>query len=137
MAAQYRSSIGLTVQGSRVVGGRTSSCMYLYRLRLPVKSDTLIYRIIASHLPLHATLSTLLALGLTNHHISEIVLPLIHSRLILKNEEDALLVLQKLATDPLLGSIVRELRISSHLISRETTIEINLPMSSDEFPMSY
>ena len=80
-----------------------------------------IYPIIAAHLPLHATPSTLLALGLTNHHISEIALPLIHSRLVLKNEEDALTVLQKLATDPLLGPAVRELHVFSNL-SRQTRI---------------
>ena len=80
-----------------------------------------IYPIIASHLPLHATPSTLLSLGLTNHHISDIALPLLYSRLILKNEEHALLVLQKLATDPSLGPVVRELHIMSHL-SRETRI---------------
>jgi len=78
-----------------------------------------IYPIIAAHLPLHATPSTLLALGLTNHRISEIALPLIHSRLILKNEEAAQLVLQKLATDPLLGPFVRELHVLSNL-SQET-----------------
>ena len=80
-----------------------------------------IYPIIAAHLPLHATPSTLLALGLTNQHISEIALPLIYSRLVLKNEEDALLVLQKLATDPSLGPVVRELHVLSNL-SRETRI---------------
>jgi hypothetical protein len=80
-----------------------------------------IYSIIATHLPLHATPSTLLSLGLTNHHISEITLPLLYSRLVLKSEEDALLVLEKLATDPSFGLVVRELHVLSNL-SRETRI---------------
>jgi len=80
-----------------------------------------IYPIIAAYLPLYATPSTLLALGLANHHISEIALPLVYSRVILKNEEHALQVLQKLATDPSLGPLVRELHLMSHL-SSETRI---------------
>ena len=80
-----------------------------------------IYSIIATHLPLHATPSTLLSLGLANHHISEIAPPLLYSRLVLKNEEDALLILQKLASDSSFGPVVRELHILSNL-SRETRI---------------
>ncbi|KAF8966811.1 hypothetical protein BDZ97DRAFT_603489 [Flammula alnicola] len=74
-----------------------------------------IYPIIAAHLPLYATPSTLLALALTNHHISEFVLPLVYSRLVLQNETDATLVLQKLLDNPPLGRIVRELHIMSDL----------------------
>jgi len=71
--------------------------------------------IIAAHLPLDATPSTLLALALTNRHISEFALPLVNSRLVLKNETDAMLVLQKLLDNPLFGRIVRELHIMSDL----------------------
>lgn len=76
-----------------------------------------IYPIIASHLALHETPSTLLALALTNHHISKIVLPLLHSRLVLKNETDAIQVLQKLVDNPSFGRFVRELHIRSDLSS--------------------
>jgi len=74
-----------------------------------------IYPIIAAHLPLYATPSTLLALALTNHHISEFALPLLYSRLVLQNETDATLVLQKLLDNPPFGCIVRELHIMSDL----------------------
>lgn len=74
-----------------------------------------IYPIIAAHLPLYATPSTLLALALTNHHISEIALPLLHSTVVLKNEKDATFVLQKLADDFVFGSAVRELHVMSDL----------------------
>ncbi|KAF9456648.1 hypothetical protein BDZ94DRAFT_1302414 [Collybia nuda] len=81
-----------------------------------------IYPIIAAQLPLYATPSTLLSLALTNRHISETALPLVYSRLILKNEADALLVLQKLEDDPLFGKVVRELHVMSDL-SLETRIQ--------------
>ena len=74
-----------------------------------------IYSIIAGHLPLYATPPTLLALALTNRRISEIVLPLLCSRLILKNEKDAIRVLQKLVDNPSFGRVVRELHIMSEL----------------------
>ncbi|KAG6915215.1 hypothetical protein DXG01_012686 [Tephrocybe rancida] len=74
-----------------------------------------IYPIIIAHLPLYATPSTLLALALTNHHVSDIALPLLCSRLVLKNEADALLLLQKLMDDPPFGRVVRELHIMSDL----------------------
>jgi hypothetical protein len=74
-----------------------------------------IYPIIAAHLPLHSTPSTLLSLALVNHHISEIVLPLLYSRLILKNESDALKVIQRLLDEPQLGQVVREIHIHSNL----------------------
>ncbi|CAA7266339.1 unnamed protein product [Cyclocybe aegerita] len=74
-----------------------------------------IFPIVASLLPLHATPSTLLSLALVNKHISTIVLPLVYSRLILKNEDDALKVIQKLLDEPELGKVVRELHILSDL----------------------
>ncbi|KAF8877825.1 hypothetical protein CPB84DRAFT_1794588, partial [Gymnopilus junonius] len=57
-----------------------------------------LYPIIVDHLPLYATSSTLLALALTNHHISEIVLPLLYSRL-------------RLSDDRTFGHVVRELHV--------------------------
>jgi hypothetical protein len=74
-----------------------------------------IYPIIAAHLPLYVTPSTLLALALTNHHISEIALPLVYSQLVLKNELNATLVLQKLVDNPPVGLIIHELHIMSDL----------------------
>ena len=74
-----------------------------------------IYPIIAAHLPLFSTPSTLLSLALVNHHISEIVLPLVYSRLILKNETDALKTIQKLLDEPKLGQVVREIHVLSDL----------------------
>ncbi|KAJ3509938.1 hypothetical protein NLJ89_g4951 [Agrocybe chaxingu] len=74
-----------------------------------------IFPIVASLLPLHATPSTLLSLALVNKHTASIVLPLVYSRLILKNEDDALKVIQKLLDEPELGKVVRELHILSDL----------------------
>jgi hypothetical protein len=74
-----------------------------------------IYPIIAAHLPLYATPPTLLALALTNHHISQIVFPLLYSRLVLKTETHAILVLQKIADNPRFGRVIRELHIMSDL----------------------
>jgi len=74
-----------------------------------------IYPIIASHLPLSLTPPTLLSLALTNRHISEIVLPILYSRLILKNEDDALKMIHRLLAEPDLGKSVRELHILSDL----------------------
>ena len=74
-----------------------------------------IYPIIAAHLPLYVTPSTLLALALTNHHISKIALPLVYSRVLLKDELNATLVLQKLVDNPPVGLMIRELHIMSDL----------------------
>ena len=74
-----------------------------------------LYPVIAAHLPLYATPSTLLALALTNHHISEIALPLVYSRVVVKNELNATLVLQKLVDNPSVGLIIHELHIMSDL----------------------
>ncbi|KAF8877829.1 hypothetical protein CPB84DRAFT_1794599 [Gymnopilus junonius] len=74
-----------------------------------------IYPLIAAHLPLYAAPSKLLALALTNQSISEFALPLLYSRLVLKNETNALHVLQRLLNDPPFGRVVRELHITSEL----------------------
>jgi hypothetical protein len=87
-----------------------------------------IYPIIAAHLPLHATPSTLLALALTNHDISKNALPLVYSRLVLKNEDEAITVLQKLVDNPSLGRIARELHIMSdlsvHTRNQDPTLDV-------------
>ncbi|KAF8907692.1 hypothetical protein CPB84DRAFT_1768563, partial [Gymnopilus junonius] len=69
-----------------------------------------LFPIIASHLPLYATPSTLLSLALVKRHISEIVLPILYWCLILKNEDDALGMIHRL-----LGLTVRQLHIMSDL----------------------
>ncbi|KAF9532549.1 hypothetical protein CPB83DRAFT_846963 [Crepidotus variabilis] len=71
--------------------------------------------LIADHLPLHATPSTLLSLALTSRNISDAILPMIHTRLVLKNETEAICVLQKIADDPSFGRGVRELHVLSSL----------------------
>jgi len=78
-----------------------------------------IFPIVAAHLPLRSTSSTLLALALTNHRISKIVLPLVPSCIILGNEAVAIRVLRRLLDDPKVGHGVRELHIASEL-SEET-----------------
>ena len=70
-----------------------------------------IYHIIAGHLPLNEAPSALFALALTNPNISEIVLPLLYSRLALRNKTDAIRVLQKLVEDPPFGRVLCELHI--------------------------
>lgn len=74
-----------------------------------------VFPLIASHLPLYATPSTLLSLASTNHAIYEIVQNLLYSRLILKNENDAISVFQKILSNPDLGKAVRELHVMSEL----------------------
>ena len=79
-----------------------------------------LYPIIAFHLPLYITPSTLLALALVNRHISAIVLPLLYSRLILKTEKDALVMIQRLLAEPELGKHVQEIHSLSDLSSVAT-----------------
>jgi hypothetical protein len=85
-----------------------------------------IYPLVAAHLPLNQTPPTLLALALADHDIYATVHPLLYSRLILKNESDALSVLQRLLVEPDLGRLVREIHILSEL-SDATRISGNNP----------
>ncbi len=73
-----------------------------------------LFPVVTGHLPLYLTPSTLLSLALTNHQISEIVLPLLYQHLILKNE-NVLRVLGRLLDEPAFGKFVRELHILSNL----------------------
>jgi len=70
-----------------------------------------IFPIIASNLPLYITPPTLLSLALANRRISEIVLPILNSTWILKNNHDALKMIQRLFDKPETGKTVRELHI--------------------------
>jgi len=78
-----------------------------------------IFPIVAAHLPLRAAPPTLLALALTNHRISEVVRPLVSSRIILKNEAAATHVLHRVLDDASFGRGVHELHIASE-VSEET-----------------
>ncbi|KAG6831059.1 hypothetical protein H0H92_012982 [Tricholoma furcatifolium] len=89
-----------------------------------------VYPLIVAHLPLYAIPSTVLALALTSRHTCEIALPLLHFCLILKNEQDALIFLQRLLDDPELGRFVRELYIMSRAYGLVET-STNNPPSSD------
>jgi hypothetical protein len=70
---------------------------------------------IASHIPLRSAPGTLLSLALVNHYFYDIVSPLLYSRLILRNEDDAIAVIRKIMNDPQLGLAVTELYIMSEL----------------------
>ncbi|KAF8907689.1 hypothetical protein CPB84DRAFT_1768560 [Gymnopilus junonius] len=74
-----------------------------------------LFPIIASHLPLYATPSTLLSLALANRHISTMALPILFSHLIIKNEKHSLRMINRLLDEPGLGLGVRELHIMSEL----------------------
>lgn len=74
-----------------------------------------LFSIISDHIPLHARSPTLLSLALTNHDFFDIVYPLLCSCLILKNENDAVIVLQRILSDTQFGQAVRQLHIMSEL----------------------
>lgn len=74
-----------------------------------------LFPLVASHLPLYATPSTLLALALTNRGIYEIVHDLLYSHLVLRNEKDAILTFKRILTNPDMGKAVRELHVMSEL----------------------
>lgn len=84
---------------------------------------------VASHLPLLAKPPTLRALALTNRRFYDVVYPLLYSCLILKNEDQASAIIQRiLLTDLQLGQIVKELHIMSDLSlatrNRETPFDV-------------
>jgi len=83
-----------------------------------------IFPIVAAHLPLRAAPPTLLALALTNHRISEVVRPLVSSRIILKNEAAATRVLHRVLDDAPFGRGVHELHIASELSEETRKAEI-------------
>ncbi|KAF8188118.1 hypothetical protein BJ912DRAFT_969248 [Pholiota molesta] len=70
---------------------------------------------IASHIPLRFAPGTLHSLALVNRYFYDIVSPLLYSRLILRNEDDAIAVIRKILKDPKLGLAVTELHIMSEL----------------------
>ena len=74
-----------------------------------------LFPLITSHLPLYVTPSTLLSLALTNHWYYEVVHELLYSRLILRNEKDAITTFLKILDNPNLGKAVREVHVMSEL----------------------
>ncbi|KAJ3500893.1 hypothetical protein NLJ89_g9588 [Agrocybe chaxingu] len=70
-----------------------------------------LYPLIASHIPLHATPQTLLSLAITNRHLSEFILPLVHQCLILRDENSIMKVLHKVSVDSAFSVRVRELHL--------------------------
>ncbi|TFK26108.1 hypothetical protein FA15DRAFT_638162 [Coprinopsis marcescibilis] len=68
---------------------------------------------IANQLPLFAMPSTLLSLALTSRRMSDLILPLIWSHLVLKNEEVAHPVIQTILSNPDKGRLVRSIHIRS------------------------
>jgi hypothetical protein len=74
-----------------------------------------LFPVIASFVPLRSAQHTLRALALGNRRFYNIFRPLLYSRLILRNEDDAIGVIQRLMDEPQLGLAVRELYIMSEL----------------------
>lgn len=70
-----------------------------------------LYPIIISYLPLYATPLTVLTLATTNRHISEIVIPLLHRCIILRDGDQASTFLKNVIGNLTLGKLVRELHI--------------------------
>ena|SRR6266581_4182360 len=84
-----------------------------------------IFSIIASNLPLYITPPTLLSLALANRRLSEIILPILNSTWILRDDRDALKMIQRLLDEPETGKAVRELHILSFCgMSRQSAIYI-------------
>lgn len=82
-----------------------------------------LFPIIAEHLPVHATPSTLRSLCLTNRTMYKIVLPLLYRCLIIKNDYDESAILQRIIIDQTLGNSVRELHIMSDLLYHKTPFD--------------
>ncbi|KAF8168689.1 hypothetical protein BJ912DRAFT_199020 [Pholiota molesta] len=74
-----------------------------------------LFPIIAAFVPLRSAPGTLRAVALGNRRFYNICRPLLYSRLILRNEDDAIAVIQRIMDDPQLGFLVTELYIMSEL----------------------
>jgi hypothetical protein len=82
---------------------------------LPLTLPPELFPIIASFVPLRSAPNTLRALALGSRRFYDICLPLLYSRLILRNEDDAICVIQRIMDEPHLGLAVTELYIMSEL----------------------
>ena len=74
-----------------------------------------LFPVIVGFLPLFSVPSTILSLALASHRFCQIVLPLLFERLVLKTEDDAILVFLQILEDPKRGKTVKELYLSSTL----------------------
>jgi hypothetical protein len=74
-----------------------------------------LFPVIAAFVPLRSAPHTLRALALANHHCYNICRPILYSRLVLRNEQDATGVIRRIINDPQLGLYVTELYIMSAL----------------------
>jgi hypothetical protein len=84
----------------------------------PVALTTLpseLFPVIASFIPLRSAPPTLRAWALANRHCYDICRSLLYSRLILRNEDDAIGVIQRIIAEPQIGFAVKELYIMSEL----------------------
>ncbi|KAH6905028.1 hypothetical protein BKA70DRAFT_1226226 [Coprinopsis sp. MPI-PUGE-AT-0042] len=74
---------------------------------------------VTEYLPLYSLLQTLLSFALTSRTSYNISLPLLYSHLILRDEKDALLVLQKILGNTIQGFLVRGIHIYSEISSKK------------------
>ncbi|KAF8168691.1 hypothetical protein BJ912DRAFT_934239 [Pholiota molesta] len=74
-----------------------------------------LFPVIAAFVPLRSAPRTLRALALGNRRFYNTCRPLLYSRLILRNEDDAIDVIQRIMDEPQLGLAVTELYIMSEL----------------------
>ncbi|KAF9477167.1 hypothetical protein BDN70DRAFT_948779 [Pholiota conissans] len=88
---------------------------YYYQIDNPGTIPPELFPIIASFLPLRSAPSTLYALALANRRLSSIVRPIIYSRLVLRTERDALIIIRRIESYPDIGRFVKELHILSDL----------------------
>jgi hypothetical protein len=89
----------------------TSSALTTLSLTFPPE----LFPVIAAFVPLRSAPRTLRALALGNRRFYNICNPLLYSRLILRNEDDAISVIQRILDEPQLGMAVTELYIMSEL----------------------
>ncbi|KAF8168706.1 hypothetical protein BJ912DRAFT_199299 [Pholiota molesta] len=77
-----------------------------------------LFPVIAAFVPLRSAPHTLRALALANRHCYNICRPILYSRLVLRNEDDAKGVMRRIMNDPQLGLYVTELYIMSALSAK-------------------
>jgi hypothetical protein len=74
-----------------------------------------LFSLIASFIPLRSAPPTLLSLALGDRLFYSIIRPILYARLILRNEDDAVAVIQRILREPQLGLGVTELHVMSEL----------------------
>jgi hypothetical protein len=89
----------------------TNSVALMPPLTLPPE----LFSLIASFISLRSAPPTLLSLALGNRLFHSIVRPILYTRLILRNENDAVAVIQRILREPQLGLGVTELYVMSEV----------------------